>query len=185
MLSEACRVLRGLWREERFSFEGHHYRLRDAACAPKPVQEPLPLLLGGQGEHRALAIVARHADLWNLSGSADTLRAKRAVLERHCARVGRDPRSITVTVRNDFLLTDDPALAGRRIARFARYAGLEDAEARRRTWIGTADEVVASLREFAAAGCDECILALEPPYGAATHEMLARTAAEVVPRLAP
>ncbi|MEW6270322.1 MAG: TIGR03560 family F420-dependent LLM class oxidoreductase [Thermodesulfobacteriota bacterium] len=184
MLSESCRVLRGLWREERFTFDGRHYRLRDAACAPKPLQDPLPLLLGGQGEQRALAIVARHADRWNLSGSAETLRQKRAVLERHCANVGRDPRAITVTVRNDFLLTDDAALARRRIMRFARYASIDEAEARRRTWVGPAEEIVASLREFESAGCEECILGLEPPYDAATHEMLARTAAEIVPRLA-
>jgi len=184
MLSEACRVLRGLWREERFSFAGRHYRLANAACAPKPLQEPLPLLLGGQGEHKALAIVARHADLWNISGSAETLRAKRAVLERHCEKVGRDPRAIAVTVRNDFLLTDDAARAKRKLARFARYAGIEDAEARRRLWVGSTDELVESLLAFADAGCDECILGLDPPYDAATHDMLARTAEEIVPRLA-
>lgn len=184
MLDEACDVLRGLWTEGRFAYEGRHYRLHDAACAPKPLQAPLPLLLGGQGERRALAIVARHAQRWNLSASVDVLRAKRAVLERHCAALGRDPREIAVTVRNDFCLTDDPAEATRRIARFARFAGLASEEARARLWVGSRDDIVASLRAFAAAGCEECILGLEPPYGTALRDVLSRVADEVVPLVA-
>src|SRR3954447_21100214 len=52
MLDEACRVLRGLWTEERFSFEGEHYRLEEAQLDPKPLQPRLPLMIGGDGGRR-------------------------------------------------------------------------------------------------------------------------------------
>src|SRR5919201_848232 len=45
MLDEACRVMRGLWTEERFSFDGEHYQLDNAQMDPKPLQPRLPLII--------------------------------------------------------------------------------------------------------------------------------------------
>ncbi|HYC22723.1 MAG TPA: TIGR03560 family F420-dependent LLM class oxidoreductase [Candidatus Bathyarchaeia archaeon] len=183
MLDEACAVLRGLWEQERLSFSGRYYRLTNAACAPKPVQTRLPLLLGGQGERRALKIVARHAQRWNLSGSLATVRRKREVLAGHCRTLGRDPSDVAVTVRNDFFLTEDRAAADAAIARFAKYARIDVEEARARVWIGNRRELVASFRALADAGVDECILGLGPPYDGAVQEMLGRVASEIVPEV--
>jgi F420-dependent oxidoreductase-like protein len=152
MLDEACTVMRRLWTEPAVSFDGRYYRLRDAACAPKPVQARLPLLLGGQGERRALRIVARHADRWNASGDVATLTAKAAVLRAHCAAIGRDPATIALTVRNDFLVTDDAAAARAATERLARFMRQPPDAVRGRVWIGDRDEVAAGLAAFAAAG---------------------------------
>lgn len=184
MLDEACAILRALWTEPSVTFAGRHYVLRDARCAPKPVQARLPLLLGGQGERRALRIVARHADRWNASGAPRTLAAKATILREHCAAVGRDPATIALTVRNDFLLTDDAVSAASHLARLARFAGIDAEQMRTRVWVGGAAEVGDRLGAFADAGFDECILGLAPPYGAATVAMLERFAAEVAPRFA-
>jgi F420-dependent oxidoreductase-like protein len=94
MLDEACHVMRGLWTQERFSFEGKHYRLKDAQMDPKPVQERMPLVIGGSGERRTLRIVAEHADIWHGIGDLDTIRHKSAVLDEWCSRVGRDAAEI-------------------------------------------------------------------------------------------
>ena len=69
---------------------GAHYQLADAVAEPKPVQHPLPLLIGGKGD-RMLGVVARHADEWNMWGLADAIAERSAVLERRCEAVGRDP----------------------------------------------------------------------------------------------
>jgi F420-dependent oxidoreductase-like protein len=183
-LDEACSVLRALWTEPAVTFAGQHYALDGARCAPKPLQARLPLLLGGQGERRALRIVAKHADRWNASGAAGALAAKAAILRAHCAAIGRDPAAIALTVRNDFLLSDDGALTDKRVARLARFAGVPADELRPRVWIGGAAEIVERLRAFAAAGFDECILALDPPYDATAIAMLERFAAEVAPHFA-
>ncbi|GAA1808919.1 LLM class flavin-dependent oxidoreductase [Luedemannella flava] len=91
---EALRVLRGLLTQPTTTLDGEYYQLTDAYCEPKPVQDPLPILIGGSGEKRMLRIVAEHADAWNTWGRPDLIAHKMAVLDGHCAAVGRDPRSI-------------------------------------------------------------------------------------------
>jgi alkanesulfonate monooxygenase SsuD/methylene tetrahydromethanopterin reductase-like flavin-dependent oxidoreductase (luciferase family) len=96
---EALRVLRGLLREPRTTIDGEYYQLADAICEPKPIQDPLPLLVGGGGERRMLRIVAEHADLWNTWGTPDLIAHKSAVLDDFCAEVGRDPKAIARTAQ--------------------------------------------------------------------------------------
>ena len=90
-LDEACQVIRLLHSEERSNFEGRFYRLVDAPCEPKPVQRPLPLLIGGGGEKTTMRIAARYADEWNCWGLPELMAHKSEVLERHCLEIGRDP----------------------------------------------------------------------------------------------
>jgi F420-dependent oxidoreductase-like protein len=172
MLDEACQVLRLLWSVPESDFHGQHYRLDGARCEPKPAQEHLPLLLGGRGEKRTLRTVARHADRWNGSGSVEMLTRSVDVLRDHCAEVGRDPASIALTVMNEFHLTSDAAEAQRRLEAAARFRGLAPEDVRDRVWIGNAPELAERIAAFAAAGFDEAILGLNPPYGVETVEML-------------
>ncbi len=93
-LDEACAVVRHLLDDERSEFSGRFYSLTDAPMEPKPLQQHLPLLIGGGGEKVTLRIVARWADEWNTWGRPEVLAAKGAVLERHCEAIGRDPAEI-------------------------------------------------------------------------------------------
>jgi F420-dependent oxidoreductase-like protein len=96
---EACQVLIGLLSQETTTFSGKYYRLTEARCNPKPVQRPHPpICIGGSGERRTLRTVARYAQHWNfVGGTVDEFRAKRDVLYRHCADVGRDPADILIS----------------------------------------------------------------------------------------
>ncbi|GAA3304614.1 TIGR03560 family F420-dependent LLM class oxidoreductase [Dactylosporangium vinaceum] len=96
---EALEVLHGLLRRPVTSFAGEYYRLTDAVCEPKPVQSPLPILIGGGGEKRMLGIVAKYADAWNTWGKPDLIAHKSAVLDEYCARQGRDPATIARTAQ--------------------------------------------------------------------------------------
>jgi alkanesulfonate monooxygenase SsuD/methylene tetrahydromethanopterin reductase-like flavin-dependent oxidoreductase (luciferase family) len=102
-LGEACAIVKRLWTEEQpFDFQGRHYQLKGAICEPKPVQRPRPpILIGAGGERVALRVVAEHADIWNCPtrGSAEELRHKSAVLDDHCAAIGRDPSEIVRSVQ--------------------------------------------------------------------------------------
>jgi len=106
-LDEACQVIRSLFREKRTTFDGEFYQLVDAPLEPKPVSDPLPLLIGGGGEKVTLRIVAKHADAWNVWGTPETLRAKSEILDRHCQDVGRDPAEIHRTAVALLFLSDD------------------------------------------------------------------------------
>ena len=109
-LEEGLQVVRALWGDAPAFFEGRHYRLQGAECYPKPVQRPLPIIVGGGGERRTLRIVARYADEWNsVGGGLDGYRHKRVVLERHCTEVRRDPAAIRHSQMAAFVIGRDEA----------------------------------------------------------------------------
>jgi len=93
-LDEACAVLTALFTQSRTTFQGTYYTLDDAPLDPKPVQQPLPLLIGGGGEKVTLRIAARWAQEWNTWGEPGVLAHKGAVLNSHCEALGRDPATI-------------------------------------------------------------------------------------------
>ncbi len=75
-----------------------HYQFDDLRHDPLPLQQHLPLMIGGSGEKKTLRTIARYADMWNGMGKTETLRRKMDVLFQHCADCGRDPASIVKTV---------------------------------------------------------------------------------------
>ena len=94
-LSESLTIMRSLFTSERTNFEGRYYRMTDAISNPKPVQKPHPpFWIGGQGE-MVLRLVARHADVWNISGGdPESIKSHIARFEDACGAVGRDPSEI-------------------------------------------------------------------------------------------
>jgi len=108
---EALQVLRGLLRQPTTTVHGEYYQLTDALCEPKPVQDPLPILIGGSGERRMLGIVAEYADMWNAWGKPDLIAHKSAVLDDFCATLGRDPKAIARTAQA-LVVVDGPVPEG-------------------------------------------------------------------------
>ena len=100
-LEEALPIIRSLWTEPRTTFTGKHYRLTDAVAEPKPVQTPHPpIWIGGVGRRRTLRMAAEHAAVWNAPGGSPAEVAElSAVLDGHCADIGRDPAEIRRSVQ--------------------------------------------------------------------------------------
>jgi alkanesulfonate monooxygenase SsuD/methylene tetrahydromethanopterin reductase-like flavin-dependent oxidoreductase (luciferase family) len=144
MLDEACEVIRRLLREDVVSFAGRHYQLQDATLSPR--SESIPLLVGVKGERRALAVAAKHADVWNIWRLPATFETKARLLDVECTRIGRDPRSIRRSVQA--LL----ALDGRPCER-------EQWEARSMPILaGSVAQVQDLLGRYADAGADEIVI---------------------------
>jgi probable F420-dependent oxidoreductase len=61
---------------------------------PKPIQQHIPILIGGGGEQKTLRITAKYADMWHGFGDAATLAHKMEVLDNWCQKVSRDPGQI-------------------------------------------------------------------------------------------
>lgn len=111
-LSETCTLVKKLWSEDQpFDFDGQCNRLKGAICEPKPVQRPgPPVMIGAGGERSALRVVAEHADIWaSPTFSAADFRRKSAVLDDHCATVGRNPAEITRSAQVFFTAQEPPA----------------------------------------------------------------------------
>jgi probable F420-dependent oxidoreductase len=106
-LDDALRALPVLWGKGTPRFEGASVMLDEALCYPRPLQEHLPIVVGGSGERRTLRLTARHADGCNLMGDPDTVARKVAVLNRHCQEVGRDPGEIEVSHLSTVLIGRD------------------------------------------------------------------------------
>lgn len=91
-LEEYIHVIKTLWREEKATFEGEHYTVKDAWFEPKP--DTLPPIMIGAMKPRMIGLTALHADWWNVSWTAiDDYKGMVAEYESACAKLGRDPRS--------------------------------------------------------------------------------------------
>ena len=91
-LGEALQVTRQLWTQEKASFQGKHYALRDAVCEPKPVQKPHPpITVGGSSELLLRTATALYADRfdWGLQ-PIEMYKNKLKFLESYCKIIGRD-----------------------------------------------------------------------------------------------
>ena len=122
-LEDALELLPLMWGPGSPRFEGRTVTVEEAICYPRPLQERVPILVGGSGERRTLRLVARHADACNLFGDPETVRHKVAVLRSHCEAEGRDPAEVTVTHLAAARVVADGAAArgaGRRDGRGAR-----------------------------------------------------------------
>lgn len=156
MLEEAAECVRGLLRSERVTFSGSHFSLEDAANAPRPVQDALPVWIGGGGEKRTLRIAARFADGWNVPFvSPEVFAAKRAVLHSWCSELGRDPAEIRCAVNLGYAKDEDDMAEQFANLRMAVAPGV---------LIGGPAEVAERVQQYVEAGADQVNLALRAPW---------------------
>jgi F420-dependent oxidoreductase-like protein len=147
-LDEACQVIKGLFNNDYFDFDGEFYQLKNAAMEPKPKQENLPLMIGGGGEKVTLRIVAKYADEWNVWGDVDTLIHKMSVLDQHCEDIGRDPKEIERSAVALLFLTDDEA----------RIKKLKTTDMPMPAIIGNVNEVIDIVAAYRDAGVNELMV---------------------------
>jgi F420-dependent oxidoreductase-like protein len=157
-LEDALELLPLLWGPGSPRFEGRTMTVPEAICYPRPVQERVPILVGGSGEQRTLRLVAEHADACNLFGEPAEVRHKVEVLHRHCDAVGRDPATITVTQLSESAVM---APGG------DRYAPV----------VGTVEEQIGRYRELADSGVQQVFVALHEDGTAAQVEQFAEVIA--------
>jgi len=159
-LAEGVEVIHRLLTEPSVTFCGRHYRLAGARCEPKPAQRPRPpIVIGGTGERRTAAVVARWADHWNLGFARprDVAR-KLAALAGHCAAAERDPGEIDISV----------------VVRTAGPGGRRDLA-----------EVAGEIGAYEAVGCDLAIVEAAAEYPAEAPQEIARLTAALGPLSRP
>jgi alkanesulfonate monooxygenase SsuD/methylene tetrahydromethanopterin reductase-like flavin-dependent oxidoreductase (luciferase family) len=152
---EAVEIIDSLFRNERTTYRGKYYQLKDAPCLPRPIQQPrIPFTIGAH-RPRMLRIVAQHADRWNTTGSVDEVREKNEILNEKCAEVGRDPDSLIRSLYGwAAKMPDDP-------------------------W-ASVDAFENVVGEYRAVGINELVIDHPSPKG---FPVLEKVATDVIPRL--
>jgi F420-dependent oxidoreductase-like protein len=164
-LEESCRILKGMFSGEKFSLAGRHYTIEDAIGNPRPVQSPHPpIMIGGTGEKVLLRIVARHADMWNASSSAERMAHWIDVIRRHGDAAGRDTAAIEKTVMMPLCYTADTARQQFVCQLVAGMQQCSPEEARERVMVGARQECLDRVERYARAGVTHFIFMLFQPF---------------------
>ena len=157
-LVDTIEICTRLWQEDKATYNGKRYSIADAICAPKPVQSPLPIWIGGSMP-RIFRIAAKYADWMNHTKAVtlESVRIRQEALDEACRARKRDPRSLKrsafLTIVAGATAKDVDAL----VADTARRTGQTPEQWRAErpaAIIGTPDHVAARLREYATAGID-------------------------------
>src|SRR5688572_29688216 len=178
-----ARAIRALWQGKKVTLVQPYYALVEAESYPLPPGGRVPLVIGARGERRTLKIAAEHADEWNVTRvTFEDYAAKRAVLETHCAAIGRDARTIARSLMVPVIVGATPAEVAARHDRARRiFPRVPSDEAGWRAagfLYGTPDRVVADLKLWESLGVHRAMLQMLDMDDTAAMELLAR---EVVP----
>jgi len=196
--SEWLEVVRGLWTQERFSFEGRFYRTDEAICSPKPAHAPV-LYAGGESE-AAKTMIAGQCDAYVMHGDpASAIAPKIADMKARRAAAGGTP--MTFGMAAYAIVRDSEAEAKRELARITEVKELPAGYANFDQWlsgtqlerelkiqeysvsnrglrpylVGTPEQIKERIAEYEAAGLDLLLLQMSPQ----TEEM-ERFAAQVI-----
>ena len=178
-LGEALPIMRGMLHGERPTASGPRYAAKAVRNDPPPVQERLPLLIGGGGEQVTLKLVARYGDANNVGGGIDNVMRKEAVLLQHCETIGRDPAEIERTTGLGTVVIRDSRAEAERV-----HAAMFERNGHADRWrdqpVGTPEDVVQRLLPFLGLGYRHLIAGFPSPYD---EESMVRFATEVRPIL--
>lgn len=179
-LEESLEIITRLFSQERTSFAGKHYTFCEAPFAPKPLQENLPITIGGGGTRVLMRLVARYAARWNCPmPTAARLSEHLEALAAHCDSIGRDVNEITIGEQVAVVIgRDDADLKSKRELAELMIGGFVDIDAL--AVCGTPAAVVDGLRAKMAAGVSDFAVLLGD---LGTPESIELFAAEVMPHL--
>ncbi|MGW8181644.1 MAG: LLM class flavin-dependent oxidoreductase [bacterium] len=154
-LEDAVSVAKHMWNDPVAEYKGKYYSVNTVAM-PKPIQKPLPVLIGGMGD-QLLKITAKHADVANFAWNPalDTHKEKLKVLEKHCKRYNRDYNEIRKSAGLHLAIQGAEAKAP---APYEKYSG-------KRKWeYKTPEDAAEFIRGYVDLGVDHFVIVF--PYGA-------------------
>jgi len=154
-MREGIEIIKRMWTEEKASYEGRYFSIKDAVCEPKPRQKPHPpITIGGSGEKLMLRVVAEHADRSNWHESVEMSKHKLKVLEKYCSSIGRDHQEIEKSLDTVVTISEnkqeineklkDLFSSSRRSVSFNKWLSM----VKTRNIIGTPSECLERIKEY-------------------------------------
>lgn len=181
LLEEQLELITGLWNTpvgEKYNFAGEHYQITDSPALPKPVQDRVPMIIGGHGPKRTPALAARFGTEFNTPfAEFDALTPTFDRVRAACQAIGRDPNELTYSSAFVVCVGKDEAEFDRR----AQAIGREPAELREHGIAGTVPEAIAAIKRAQDAGAQRLYLQV---LDLSDLEHLELIAAEVTSRFA-
>jgi alkanesulfonate monooxygenase SsuD/methylene tetrahydromethanopterin reductase-like flavin-dependent oxidoreductase (luciferase family) len=166
------KIIRSLFENERTTFNGRYYSVHDALLEPKPVQQPLPIWIGGAGEQLTLRVVAESADGWNtFFMPPEDYRTKLDVLAAHCKDTGRDPADIRKSLAGGLLVGETEAEVAERAAELGAV---------QRGIAGTPEQCIEQLLEYVRLGVGDFLFSARPPVDFGSLELFQKHVAPAV-----
>lgn len=159
MLEDTLEMLPLLWGKGSPAFGGRVWEARELTCYPRPIQERIPILVGGSGEKRTLPLTAKHADGCNFSGNPSKIKRKVEVLEGLCESIGRDPTEIEVSHILTTMVSADVASQRSEIDGL-RGRNQSPADFARANNAGLADDIVDLVSHYHDAGATHSVVGL-------------------------
>lgn len=125
-MDEGIRVIKGLLEQEKFSFKGKHYALKDAICNPKPVKK-VPVWMGEANKPEMVASIVKHADMFNsMPCSVQGFQKKINVLKAECQKQGRDFKTLDLSLETQILVRETDAEIDEVFKKFEAMKGLNN-----------------------------------------------------------
>ena len=156
ILEETVQLVTAMFRGAPTTFAGKWVRAEAALNLPPPITPGgPPVMIGGIGRRRTLRLVAQYADIANFTGSDKLVPELNAVLDDHCAEVGRDPSTITRTMFKPVILAKTRQEAEAEMTPWQR-----DHQDQLGFITGGPDDVAGHARDLLDAGIDGLIVQL-------------------------
>ena len=151
-MREGITLIKKLWTEEKTSFKGEFYEVKDAIGNPKPLQKPHPpIMIGGGGEKYTLKVAAEIGNIWDRWGaSIEEYKRKVHILREHCDTLGRKFEDIELSWSGNFLIGKNKMDLNKKISTFGVEKGI----------YCTYDNCIDVLQEYIDLGCKQFIFVI-------------------------
>jgi F420-dependent oxidoreductase-like protein len=163
-LDESISIVKSMWTQEKTTFSGRYYSVKDAICNPKPIQKPHPvIMIGGEGEKYLLKVVAKQANRYNHPcGSIQVLKRKISIIKEHCTSIGRNYKDIEFSILASCLVREtEKELKEVIMLRKKQPHGIQQVKAAESTsLVGTPEKIRMIMNEYIDLGLTHFVLDL-------------------------
>ena len=158
MLEEALQIYIAMTTQEKATFEGDHYQIKEAINQPKPLQKPYPpLWVCGGGEKVTLKLLAKYGDYGNWDVDVDGFIHKSNILKEHCIIQKRKYSEIKKTLHTNVIIGDNKKDLDSKLKKIVSVTGIPEEFYKNKPLVGIKEKVFETIDEFSSVECDYLI----------------------------
>ena len=158
MLEEALQIYIAMTTQDKASFEGDYYKIKDAINQPKPLQKPYPpLWVCGGGEKVTLKLLAKYGDYGNWDVDVEGFVHKSKILKTHCEEQNRNYSDIKKTLHTNVIIGNDEKDLDAKINKIVNITGIPKEMYIDRPLVGVKEKVFDTIDEFSSVECEYLI----------------------------